>query len=230
MTANQSTASETNSEPEDPSDRDSVWTWGLSTFRDRTAAPTPAPGGGSAAMVSAAIGTGLILMALRVTLAKAKSEDESRGLETLIGGAEELMARISEFADTDIEAFDGFMAALRLPKATDEEKAVRKAAMADATIVATEVPLNAAAACLEGLDLAIRAEGLVADMIVSDVGAGAALLHGALQGVLLNVDVNTRGLKDAVAKADYERSRAHLAATGAARHATIAERMAARFA
>ena len=230
MTANQNTTPDTNPPSAQDTGRDSVWTWDLSTFRDRTADPTPAPGGGSAAMVSAAIGTGLVLMALRVTLAKAKSDDESHDLQTLIGGGEELMARISEFADTDIEAFDGFMAALRLPKSTDEEKAARKAAMADATIVATEVPLNAAAACLEGLDLAIRAEGLVGDMIVSDVGAGATLLHGALQGVVLNVDVNTRGMKDAVAKADYERSRSHLAETGAARNATIAERMAARFA
>lgn len=220
----------TTNAPDTGNRADSVWTWGLAEFRDRTAEPNPAPGGGSAAMASAAIGVALIVMALRVTRDKARSDAEIADLETLISSAEDLMARVSEFADTDIEAFEGFMEALRLPKATDDEKAARNEAIAGATVVATEVPLNAAAACLEGLDLAIRAEGMVGDMIVSDVGAGANLLHGALHAVLLNVDINTRGLKDPGAKADYERSRAHLAATGTARQATVTDRMSARLA
>lgn len=197
---------------------DSVWAWGLTEFRDRTAAASPTPGGGSAAMVGAAIGMGLVLMALRVTQAKAGKPDR---LDPLIGSGERLMDELSHHADADIAVFEHYMEALRLPKATEEEKAIRRQALAAAGQAATEVPLNAAQSCLEALDVARQAAPLASPTIVSDVAAGALMIHAALMAVLLTVDINLKGIKDADLADSYAGSRKHLEAAGQERRDLI---------
>lgn len=207
---------------------DSVWDWGLTEFRDRTAAATPTPGGGSAAMVGAAIGMGLVLMALRVTQAKA---DRPEALAPLIASGDGLMAELSAHADADIAVFETYMEALRLPKGTEDEKAARRTALAAAGQAATEVPLNAAQSCLEALDVARQAAPLASSTIVSDVAAGALMIHAGLAAMLLTVDINLKSLKDAALRDSYLTSRRHLEAGGQNRRDTIvaltSERIAA---
>jgi formiminotetrahydrofolate cyclodeaminase len=189
---------------------DSLWNMPLGTFRDALAGDSPTPGGGSAAMVAATLGLGLVVMALRITANKAA---DRVFLDTLILSGERLMAEMSAHADADIAVFDAYIAALKLPKATEEEKATRRAALQDAIVAATEIPLNAAQTGLEAIDLAGQAATLATTQIVSDVGAGAATLRGAVEAVLYAVDVNLRGLDDARGRADYAVSRDRLLAT-----------------
>ena len=204
---------------------DSLWDWRLAEFRDRTASDAPTPGGGSAAMVTAAIGLGLVLMALRVTARKAA---EPVALAPLIDGGERLLAELSAHSDADIAVFDAYMAALKLPRASEEDKAARRGAIAEAAVAATEVPLNAAQSVLEALDLSRQAASVADTGILSDVGAGAALLHGAATAVLYAVDVNLKSVKDADLAADFARSRAHLAMAAGDRHRDIAAIVAER--
>jgi formiminotetrahydrofolate cyclodeaminase len=211
--------------PDPAPDRDSLWQLGLAEFRDRTASDAPTPGGGSAAMVAAATGCGLVLMALKVT---ARRPDTGDALDPLIEAGQRRLAELSDHADADIAVFERFMAALTLPKETEAEKDARRAALADAAVAATEVPLNAAQCALETLDLASRAAGLAHKTIVSDVAAGADLLHGALNAVLWNVDINLKSVKDEALRADYAASRAHLQQAGDGRHAAIRREIAAR--
>ena len=51
-----------------------------------------------------------------------------------------------DLIDRDAAAYDLVVAAYRLPKATDEDKAARKAAIRDAMRVATDVPIETARA------------------------------------------------------------------------------------
>lgn len=197
---------------------DSIWGWGLAEFRDRTASADPTPGGGSAAMVSAAIGLGLVQMALRVTAGKA---EDPGAHAPLIDAGDRLMDALSQHADADKAVFETYMAALKRPRDTDEQKAARRAAIADAALAATEVPLNAAQSVLESLDLARQAATISHRGILSDVGAGAALLHGAGIAVLYNVDINLGSVKDAAAAADFAKSRRHLADSIGSRDRTI---------
>ena len=187
---------------------DSVWRWPLATFRDTLASDSPTPGGGSAAMVAATLGLRLVVMALRITANKT----EDRGfLDTLILSGERLLRDLSDHADADIVVFETYIAALKLPKGTEAEKAIRRAALQDATIAATEIPLNAAQTAIEAIGLAAQAASLASTQIVSDVGAGAATLQGAVAAVLYAVDVNLRGLDDQPKREDYARSRDRLA-------------------
>lgn len=212
----------------DPAEQDSIWGWTLADFRDRTASDAPTPGGGSVAMVTAANGVGLVLMALRISARR--PDADALALAPLIEAGERRLEEFSGFADADIAVFQQFMAAMKLPRQTEEEKAERRRTIREATVSATEVPLNAAQSTLEALDLARQAAGVVHTNILSDVAAGAALLHAALTAVLYNVDVNLKGLRDDPNAADYARSRAHLQEAAERRRTAVAalvmERMA----
>lgn len=197
---------------------DSIWGWRLADFRDRTASDDPAPGGGSAAMVGAAIGLGLVLMALRVSARKA---EDTSGLSPLIEAGDRLIGELSRHADADIAVFETYMAALKLPRESDEQKAARRAAIADAALAATEVPLNAAQTVLESLDVAGQAAAVADRGILSDVGAGAAMLNGAATAVLYAVDINLKSIKDTVAATDFAKGRKHLASAAETRHRSI---------
>lgn len=200
----------------------SLWHMGLAEFRDVTASDSATPGGGSAAMVSASVGLGLVLMALRITQRRAERPDQ---LDPLVMKGERLLAEMAEHADADVDVFETYMAALKLPKDTDEDKAARRQAMAQAAEAATEVPLNGAQAIVEALDLANQAVDLSNRHVVSDVGAGAAILHGALTAVLYNVDINIGSIKNANDADSYRQSRAHLQSTGDDRAARVARTM-----
>ena len=207
-----------------PSDN-SVWDWRLDDFRDRTASDSPTPGGGSAAMVAAATGVGLVLMALRVTARRPETGDR---LADLILSGERRLVELSDYADADIAVFEQYMAALRLPKETEDEKAARREAMAQAAVAATEVPLNSAQAVLEALDLARQAVAVAHQGIVSDVAAGSAILRGALTAVLYNVDINLKSIRDPAAAAEYAASREHLQRAGEDRAETVGKIAAER--
>jgi formiminotetrahydrofolate cyclodeaminase len=165
----------------------SLWTLRLDEFRDRTASRAPTPGGGSVAAVCATLGTGLIIMAAEITQASPSPPAE---LAPALAHARALLATLAAAADADVAAFDGFMAALALPRASDNDKAARKQAMAAAARAASEAPLAAAQAMLDVLALARTVEPLVKASVVSDVLAGADLLRGAVVAMLRNVDIN----------------------------------------
>ena len=171
----------------------SIWDSSLRDFRDRTASREPTPGGGSVAAVTAANGLALVLMALEIN---ARRKDPHPKVEDALARGKALLSPLSDCADEDIAAFGKYMTALRLPKNTPAEEEARARALATASAAALEAPLRAAERCVDALVLAREAAGMVHTGIVSDVGAGAALLHGALTAILYNVDINLKGITD----------------------------------
>ena len=88
------------------------------------------------------------------------------------------------------------MKAFSLPKTTDEEKAARSAAIQQATLYATQVPLRTMKASFRAFEIckAMAAEGNPAS--VSDAGVGALAARAAVLGACLNVKINAASLKD----------------------------------
>ena len=74
-------------------------------------------------------------------------ESEMKAVRDL---SERLRARLTAMAAADVAAFDGLMAAYRLPKASETEKQSRAAAIQDNLRAATETPLECARACAHG--------------------------------------------------------------------------------
>ena len=107
-----------------------------------------------------------------------------------------MMSRLLWLVDEDTEAFNKIMAVFAMPKSTDEEKAARAAAMQEATLYATQVPLETIKATMDTFPLirAMAEEGNPNS--VSDAGVGALAARAAVLGACLNVKINAGGLKD----------------------------------
>ncbi len=106
--------------------------------------------------------------------------------------------RLTRLADTDAEAFDQVMTAYRLPKATDEEKALRKTAIQDALHVASTAPLDVVRATREAIALARPVAANGNRSAVSDVRVALELLEAAAAGAAANVEINIISLDDEI--------------------------------
>jgi formiminotetrahydrofolate cyclodeaminase len=171
---------------------DSIWDWSLRKARDAAASPSPTPGGGSVALLTGTFGLSLILMALEITRAKVPSA----ALDAAQSEAHALLHALSEHVDRDVAVFEQYMAALKLPKASESERAARAAALQSAISAATHAPLMAAEDCLRALRCAENAARLVRANVASDLLGGSDILLGALRAALRNVDINLPSLRD----------------------------------
>lgn len=163
-----------------------LWQLRLDEFRDQTASAAPTPGGGSVACVCATLGAGLVIMAGEIT----RKTNPSPELDQVIDELRALSAQLSAGADADVAVFGDFMAALKLPRGDDAQKAARKQAIARAAVAACEAPLEAAGAMRLCLSLTASSAAQIKAEVASDVKAGVDLLQGALSAVLYNVDIN----------------------------------------
>jgi methenyltetrahydrofolate cyclohydrolase len=165
---------------------------------DDLASAAPTPGGGSAAAIMGAMGAALISMVCNVTLGKKGQEAAAAEMQAVRAESEKLRARLTAMVADDVAAFDGLMAAYRLPKATEDEKLLRAKAIQHSLRSATETPLDCARACAEVIALSQRAAEHGFAGVISDAGVGVLAANTALRSAALNVYINVPSLKDRV--------------------------------
>jgi methenyltetrahydrofolate cyclohydrolase len=175
----------------------SLWTLTAAQLRDRVASIDPTPGGGSVSIIAATLGVASIHKGIAVSLKKSAT-DSARHQSLLDVGskASALMASLSEFADADSRAFQGYLEACALPRTTEADKAARATARESGLVRATQVPLESAIEMTRGLELAETAAALVDAHVRSEVLAGEVLLRASIGSVLLSVDANLSRLSD----------------------------------
>jgi len=160
------------------------------------ASPDPTPGGGSASALASATAVSLLAMVAGLPKTRSNSEEDRAALARVLASVDRTRGRLAEAIDADTAAYDAVVAAYKLPKGTDEEKAARTAAIQRALRGATEVPLGVMRLSAE----ALAAAGVVAahgnPSASSDVGVAIALLRAGLEGARLNVEVNLGSIKD----------------------------------
>jgi formiminotetrahydrofolate cyclodeaminase len=162
----------------------------LRELLDRFASTDPTPGGGSAAALSGATAAALVAMVCAMPKTRTGAAEERGRLDTALGWAREASSRLRGLVDEDSEAFEAVMAAFRLPKATDEEKAQRKKAVTRAMSHATRVPVQTAEACLVVMRAAVEAAQHGNPNALSDARTGGALAWAGLLGAVENVRIN----------------------------------------
>jgi len=165
-------------------------------FLDDLASGQPTPGGGSAAALSGAMGAALVSMVCNVTLGKAGCEGAAAEMRAVLEESERLRARLTAMVAADIAAFDSIMAAYKLPKQSDADKAVRAAAIQSGLRRATETPLDIARACAEVVALARRAGEHGYLNVISDAGVAVLEAYTGLRSAALNVYINVPALKE----------------------------------
>jgi len=176
-------------------------------FLDDLASGNPTPGGGSAAAIMGAMGAALVSMVCNVTIGKKGYEAVEAEMKAVRGESESVRRRLTAMVAEDVAAFDSLMAAYRLPKTTDDDKARRAAAIQAALRRATEAPLDCARACAEVIALSRRASEHGYLNVISDGGVGVLAGFTGLRSAALNVYINVPALKD---RAFAEQAKAEL--------------------
>jgi len=148
---------------------------------DRLAASDPTPGGGSAAAWAGATGAALVCMVAGMDKTRTGAPEERTRLAALLQDTLSVGRRLRALVDEDTAAYDAVMAAYRLPRGTDEEKAARKPVIAAALARATEVPLETAERCAVVLAAAAAAAADGNPNALSDARTAGALAWAGLE-------------------------------------------------
>ena len=174
-------------------------------FVDLLASDAPAPGGGSAAALEGALGAALTAMVCSLTVGKKKYAEFEETAKAAQAKAIDLKARFVDVMDRDTEAFNVVSAAFGMPKATDEEKAARSAAIQKGLEGCTKTPFEMMELAVETLELTASVLGKTNDSAASDLGVSALSLRAAIQGAWLNVLINIGSLKNKELGEDYRK-------------------------
>ncbi|MCZ6775775.1 MAG: cyclodeaminase/cyclohydrolase family protein [Ignavibacteria bacterium] len=168
----------------------------IDEFLDVLASSLPAPGGGSVAALSGALGAALTSMVANLTIGKKKYVDVEADMKKVLREAENLRAKFTSLVEKDTQAFNKVMEAFGLPKETEDQKALRSAAIDEVTREATLVPLEVMKHCIDALALAQEVASKGNRNSISDAGVSALMLHAACEGAALNVKINLNTLSD----------------------------------
>ena len=168
----------------------------LRQFANETAAESPAPGGGSISAYMGALGASLGAMVANISSHKRGWDDRWAYFSEWAERGQRIKDELLRLVDDDTTAFEQVMVAMRLPKESAEEKAVRKQAIQEATKSATLTPFRT-------LELVMEVFPLCREMIVnglaasaSDAAVGALCARAAAHGAFLNVKINTGSIED----------------------------------
>ncbi len=200
----------------------------LGALLEKLSAATPTPGGGSAAAFVGSVAASLVAMVAGLTIGKRAYQDVEQEMRTVLSEAIRLRDELLELADRDSEAFNAVMAAYRLPKETETDRAAREKAIQAALRGATEVPYQTALRCFRVLELAEIVTAKGNKNALSDGGAAACLAEGALQAALLNVSINVAAISDEIFKSTYKQERERLSAQAHTKRSVILQRIAER--
>ena len=165
-------------------------------FLRRLASGDPTPGGGAASALGGALGAALVSMVCNLTVGRERYAATEAEARAILDESEAVRDRLRRGIDEDAEAYGQVMRAYRLPRASDDEKAARTAAIQEATYQAALAPLALAEAAVRVIELAERALGKTNPNAVSDLAVAALLGVAALDGAAANVEINLATLKD----------------------------------
>jgi glutamate formiminotransferase/formiminotetrahydrofolate cyclodeaminase len=199
-------------------------------FADETAAESAAPGGGSVAALVGALGAALGTMVANLSSHKRGWDERWEEFSRWAEQGQRLKEELLRLVDEDTQAFNRVMAALALPKATDEEKVARSAALAAANLGALKVPFEVMKAAHASFELlhAMAEQGNPAS--ASDAGVGALCARTAVRGAWLNVRTNVAGVKDKAAIAPILAEGERIEREAAEREAAILKLVEQKFA
>jgi len=181
----------------------------VAQFVDQLSSGEPVPGGGAAAAIAGSLGAALVGMVANLSEGRPRYADHAALHARAIPAARELQDRMLALADEDAAAFAGYGAAMKLPRETDEEKALRAAAIREAALGATLSPLKTVEASLEVVALAEELAGRSNRNASSDLEVAALMSVAACRAAAANVFINLPSLGDETrARELFERTEA----------------------
>lgn len=197
----------------------------LAAFVWETSSESPAPGGGSVAATMGALGAALGTMVANLSGHKRGWDDRWEEFAAWAEKGVLLQKRLLELVDEDTEAYNGILSAFELPKKTEEEKAVRAAAVEAATLNASLVPLTVMKEAFKVFDLLKEMTEKGNPNSVTDGAVGVLAVRACIRGAFLNVKINVKGLKDRARAEELTAEACEIDNKAAAIEAEIIERV-----
>lgn len=173
-----------------------VWQWTTAEFLAQGASSAPTPGGGSVSAYVGALAASMVCMVANLTVGKEKYKDVEPQVQEILAQGQRLLEDLKKGLSQDIAEFSKFMAVLKLPKDTEEQKAAREEKRQAVLISATDTPLSIAQNCFAVLKLAQELAPIGNKGAISDVGVAAYLAESALRAAMFSVDINLPQVKN----------------------------------
>jgi len=188
---------------------------GMKGFLDSVAANSPTPGGGSVAALAGALAGALGAMVCGLTVGKKKYADISEEMNQILKRVDTLRSELTYMIEKDALGFEEVLKARRMPKYTEFEISQRNKKIEEATLLASEIPLEVmekAVAVMEFLPV-IAEKGNVNS--ISDVGVANMMALSSVKGAIMNVRINLPGLDDEKKRSELqEKAKSLLAKAG----------------
>lgn len=192
-------------------------------FANETASDSPAPGGGSIAALNATIAASLLSMVASLTIGKKRYADVNDRMEELVVELAKYKDEFIDGIDKDSDSFNGVMAAMKLPKETEEEKAIRSEKIQEGYKEAISVPLGLGTKVIELYDYARELAETGNSNAITDVAVAVINIRAAVEGAFLNVIINLNSLKDQSYRHELEEKMDEVRATVEKNHKEIME-------
>ena len=177
----------------------------ITEFLEQTASSEPLPGGGCTAALNAALAAGLTEMVANLTIGRKAFQAVEEDMQGIAQAAADLRKKLQNDIENDAQAYREVLAALKLPKYSDEEKKQRSSAIQAAFKTAASVPLGVARDALNIMDLAARAIKDGNPNAVSDGAVGVLAARTAALAAAYNVKINLTSIKDTAFVAELTR-------------------------
>lgn len=165
-------------------------------FLEELGSSSPAPGGGTAAAFAGALAGSLCSMVAALTVGRERFRDAWQEMESAGESSRNLTAKLVDLMERDAEAYNAVMAAIKMPKGTDAERAWREQQMQAALKEACRVPL-------ETVEIVAKVARVMESVLfkgnpnaITDAGSAARLAWAAAHAAAYNVEVNLKAVKD----------------------------------
>ena len=172
----------------------------LKDFTERLSSSAPVPGGGGATALTAAEGIALGEMVGSLTVGKKRYASVEEQMKRSMERAASLRELCLGLVDRDAEAFFSLSEIYKLPKEDPERGEKLEAGLR----MAAEPPMRILTACCEALDELEQFAQYGSTMVISDASTGALLCDAAMKAAWINVQANTRLMKDREAASGIE--------------------------
>jgi formiminotetrahydrofolate cyclodeaminase len=193
----------------------------LVDYLAQTASGSPVPGGGSSAALNAALAAALIEMVANLTVGRKGFEAVAADMRSVVEKSAALRTKLAADIDRDCNAYSQVLAAFKLPKSTQSEKARRAEAVQKAFKEAARVPLGVArdAVALMELGRTVVAKGN--PNAASDGAAGVLAARMAARTAVCNIRINLGSIKDQTFVSELSREADRLEAEADAKEKEI---------
>ena len=165
-------------------------------FLEVLSSKEPVPGGGGASALAGALGNALGQMVANLTIGKKKYADVEAEIKELLGRMQKLQAAFVTLADRDAQVFAPLAQCYSLPSLTEEEKAYKEKVMEERLLDASFVPLEIMEHAVAMLGILEILGDKGSRLAISDVGVGVQFIRASLLGAVMNVDINTKSMKN----------------------------------